>query len=124
MSLRIARKDLPVALEAKVQNRIAKETSDKMAERLTRLVQSLNESGLPTMRSLDGRGRLAHYTEMTGPQDFSLLMDPDYLEKRKAGLLPELVSPRWLALSAIPELFESRTADFRRLYESRVLNGE
>lgn len=113
-------KRLPFSMTPEKREEISKRVAQRIAERMDKAVKMILDGNFPTMRDMPPDQRLLTYVQMTVPNDFQLLLIPDYLELQRQGLLPVLESPRWQEMMSIPDLFTEVRADFLNLYRSKV----
>lgn len=86
------------------------------------------ESDAAVLQELEGwlifqreppRQRLAAFLAATHPDDYALVLDPEYLRKLRAGLAPPPVSPMWqLALQCRDLFWEWLSGEFRTLLKA------
>lgn len=118
------RQQLPITLTAEKENELFMVVMEEGAEDIESFIQEILDYGLFSGEKLEGKERLLHYTLFTDQRDFAYIMDEDYIKKWKAGLYPNLVSPRWLAAASLPKVFDYMAKDFRSVYKRYVENAQ
>lgn len=113
---------LPFLMTGERQTEIIKQVVDERVQAMFEGAETAYPDGmLPGMTKLSARMRFARYVLQTDREDVPLLRDPDYLERYQQGIVAPPLSPYWLNILSIPDLWKETAADFRNLYKEYLV---
>ena len=108
--------DLPIIIDSKKATEIMEREVEASLKRIVPGVEAAYpDKNFPGMVKLPARQRLIRYILQTDFRDISYIRDLEYIEKFRAGALPQVVSLFWVNLLSIPEAFKETQRDFVQL---------
>ena len=113
---------ITLALEPDIENEILDELADEIADEFYEIIDDAFPGGqTPLTEKLEGAWRLLSYLKQTEPADLVHLLNPDYVQHHREGLVPDPVSPYWkMLLFEMPREFELDQKDFVSLMKREV----
>ena len=107
---------LPIIIDSKKATEIMEREVEASLKRIVPGVEAAYpDKNFPGMVKLPARQRLIRYILQTDFRDISYIRDLEYIEKFRAGALPQVVSLFWQNLLSIPEAFKETQRDFVQL---------
>ena len=93
-----------------------REVAKEYAEQLEEALKDALKEGALIFGKAKPKARMDYYMASTVLEDLHLVLDPGYMDKLKARLVPLPISPMWLGLAALPDfVLEFFASDWRNL---------
>lgn len=114
-----------------VDNQILKELASELAEEIyAEIDEAFPGYEMSPMLSLPPRERYQKYLlrifeaypndEMARLYELNNLLNPDYMDLIKAGVLPPPLSLPWVVLVRVPKVFREVQRDLREVYKTNI----
>lgn len=112
---------IPVTIPALEATAILEEVVDDLVSNFKkRADEAWPDALFPGLKKQPAPQRLAEYADKTDVRDMPLLLDDDYLKYFQAGSAPAPVSPYWITLLSVPDVFKQARDDFLNLLKEYV----
>lgn len=111
----------PITIPALEATAILEEVVDDLVKNFkSRADEAWPDALFPGLKKNPAPQRLAEYADQTDVRDMPLLLDDEYLRLFQQGVAPAPVSPYWITLLSVPDVYTQARDDFLNLLKEYV----